>query len=55
VEISTDGELEIRRADTRLPLALWFGIATGGLLGRIAQFDRELFRLLPDAAPEGAP
>ena len=37
--IEQEGTLRIRRADTGLIEAVWFGAATGGIRGTIRQFD----------------
>lgn len=39
--IEREGELRIRRADTGLIEAVWFGAATGGIRGKILRFDAD--------------
>jgi hypothetical protein len=49
VEFET--ELEIRRADTRMNEAVWFGCLTGGLIGKIASFDSDRLKLVSTNEP----
>ena len=39
--------LEFRRKELGLKPAVWYGLFTGGVRGRIEVFDRELVRILP--------
>ena len=50
VEISSSGALEFHRKTLGIPHAVWFGLPTGGLEGRIVQFDAELLRVEPIAS-----
>ncbi|MGD9943295.1 MAG: hypothetical protein AB7L76_24180 [Burkholderiaceae bacterium] len=50
IEIETSTTLELRRSELRIPLAVWFGLPTGGLEGRIAQYDKDVLRLEPIGA-----
>jgi hypothetical protein len=52
--ISTDGQLRIRRADTGLPEALWFGAFTGGYDGEDLVIDAEEFWIGPKRAAADA-
>jgi hypothetical protein len=45
--IATDGQLCIRRADTGLPEALWFGAFTAGYDGEELVIDSEQFWIGP--------
>lgn len=47
VFVEFDGQIEILRADTGLEEAVWFGCLTGGLNGRIVNFDSTSIRLAP--------
>ena len=48
--VEFDAEVEIRRADTGMNEAVWFGCMTAGIDGRVARFDGE--RLRPVATNE---
>jgi len=43
--IRAAGELAIRRADTGLGKAVWYGALTGGYLGQVARFDDDELRI----------
>lgn len=45
--IATEGQLRIRRADTGLPEALWFGAFTAGYEGEELVIDSEQFWIGP--------
>ena len=49
--VEFSGEIEIRRADTGLGLAVWFGCLTAGLDGTIVDFDADVLRLAPTNTP----
>jgi hypothetical protein len=49
VEFET--EIEILRGHTRMSEAVWYGCLTGGLDGRIIQFDGERLRLTATNEP----
>jgi hypothetical protein len=38
--------VEFRRKELEMKPAVWYGLFTGGLQGRIAQFDRDLVRIV---------
>ncbi len=44
--IESSEPLEFRRKELGLKPAVWYGLFTGGLQGRITQFDRELVRVV---------
>lgn len=44
--VSRPGSIEIRRQGSGVKLPVWFGAPTGGIEGRIEQFDRELLRVV---------
>ena len=44
--ISRDGEIVMSRKALGLKYPIWFGALTGGLEGRIAQFDRDTLKLV---------
>jgi len=44
--IFSPGSLEIRRKPTGVKLPVWFGAPTGGLEGVIAQFDKDVLRIV---------
>ena len=46
--IESRGPIEFRRKELGLKPAVWYGIFTGGLEGRIELFDRDRVRLVPD-------
>ncbi len=43
--IRAAGELAIRRSDTGLGKAVWYGALTGGFLGRVAAFNDDELRI----------
>lgn len=49
--VEFDGELEIKRSETSMNDAVWFGCLTGGLIGKIAQFDKDSLRLIATNEP----
>ena len=49
--IEFDGAITIRRIDTGLEEAVWFGCLTAGLDGRIAEFTSERIRLVATNEP----
>lgn len=54
--VSTEGQLRIRRDDTGLPEALWFGAFTAGYDGKELVIDRDQFWIGPwtnEAAASG--
>jgi hypothetical protein len=44
--IESAAPLTFTRKELGLKPAVWYGLFTGGLQGRIAQFDRELVRIV---------
>ncbi|WP_427306088.1 hypothetical protein [Cupriavidus sp. H39] len=49
--IACDEPVEFGRRALGLKPAVWYGLFTGGLDGRIARFDRDIVRIVPrDAA-----
>ncbi len=44
--IESNQPLEFRRKELGLKPAVWYGLFTGGLQGRITQFDRDLVRVV---------
>ena len=47
--IESDGPVEFRRKALGVKPAIWYGLFTGGVEGRIEQFDRDVVRIVPDA------
>jgi len=45
--IESSEPIEFRRKDLGLKPAVWYGLFTGGLKGRIEVFDRDLVRIVP--------
>ena len=43
--IESEDELVFRRKELGVKPAVWYGLFTGGLVGRIAQFDRDVVRI----------
>lgn len=41
--------LEFSRKELGLKPAVWYGLFTGGVAGRIERFDRDLVRIVPKA------
>jgi len=44
--IESEGDLVFNRKTLKFKPAVWYGIFTGGLDGRIVQFDRDLVRIV---------
>ena len=44
--IESDTDLVFNRRELKFKPAVWYGIFTGGLDGRIVQFDRDLVRIV---------
>jgi hypothetical protein len=51
IYVEFDGVMEIERAATNLSEAVWFGCLTGGLNGKIVQFDNSGIKLAPTNEP----
>lgn len=49
--IQFSGALDIRRSDTGLQEAVWFGCLTAGLDGKIASFTKDAIRLVETNEP----
>jgi hypothetical protein len=45
--IESHEPIEFRRKELGLKPAVWYGLFTGGLKGRIEVFDRDLVRIVP--------
>ncbi|WP_175767602.1 VOC family protein [Burkholderia cenocepacia] len=45
--IESDGPIEFARKTLGFKPALWYGMLTGGLRGRIERFDRDVLRIVP--------
>ena len=43
--IESEDELVFRRKELGVKPAVWYGLLTGGLVGRIAEFDRDVVRI----------
>jgi hypothetical protein len=43
--VESDRELVFRRKELGVKPAVWYGLFTGGLVGRIAEFDRDVVRI----------
>ena len=52
--IEADGPLEFGRKALGFKPALWYGMLTGGVHGRIERFDRDVLRIAPAQAPAQA-
>lgn len=48
--IESDGPIEFRRKTLGLKPAIWYGLFTGGVQGRIETLDRDRVRIVPEAA-----
>jgi hypothetical protein len=46
--IESEQPLELSRKELGLKPAVWYGLFTGGLQGRIEVFDRDVVRIVPD-------
>ncbi len=49
--VEFQNEVEIRRSDTLMTEAVWYGCLTGGLIGKILQFDGERLKLVATNEP----
>lgn len=49
--VEFEGALEIKRADTGLNEAVWYGCLTAGLVGKIARFDSDVLKLVATNEP----
>lgn len=49
--VEFQNEVEIRRSDTEMTEAVWYGCLTGGLVGKIAHFDSEWLKLIATNEP----
>lgn len=49
--VEFDSDVTLRRSDTGLKEAVWFGCLTAGLDGRIAEFTSERIRLVSTNEP----
>lgn len=49
--VEFQNEIEIRRSDTQMTEAVWYGCLTGGLIGKITQFDGEWLKLAATNEP----
>ena len=49
--VQFSGAIDIRRQDTGLNEAVWFGCLTGGLDGKIDRFDKDAIRLVETNEP----
>ena len=49
--VQFNGAIDIRRRETGLGEAVWFGCLTGGLDGKIDTFDKDLIRLVETNEP----
>ena len=49
--IEADGPIEFERKSLGFKPALWYGMLTGGMHGRIERFDRDVVRIAPMSAP----
>ena len=45
VALASSGEIRVRRADTGLIEAVWFGALVGGFEGRVEKFDDKELRI----------
>lgn len=52
--IQSDGSLTFERKALGVKPAIWYGLFTGGIEGRIEQFDRDLVRIGPAETAPGA-
>jgi hypothetical protein len=49
--VEFENEIEILRRDTRMSEAVWYGCLTGGLDGKITQFDSDRLKLVATNEP----
>ena len=49
--IEFSGTLEIRRVDTGLNEAVWYGCLTAGIVGKIVRFDSDILKLVDTNEP----
>jgi hypothetical protein len=49
--VEFENEIEIRRCDTQMNEAVWFGCLTAGLIGKIAKFDKDSLKLVATNEP----
>jgi hypothetical protein len=49
--VEFEREIEIKRGDTRMNEAVWYGCLTGGLDGKITHFDSERLALVATNEP----
>jgi hypothetical protein len=49
--VEFENEIEIRRSDTQMNEAVWFGCLTAGLIGKIARFDKDILKLVATNEP----
>ena len=49
--VEFENEIEILRRDTRMNEAVWYGCLTGGLDGKIANFDSDRLKLVATNEP----
>ena len=47
--VAADGPIEFGRKELGLKPAVWYGLFTGGVRGRIEVFDRDRVRIAPAA------
>jgi hypothetical protein len=47
MRIESDGPVEFSRTALGMKPAVWYGLFTGGLDGRIERFDRDVVRIVP--------
>ncbi len=45
VRFSSPRPIELKRTEVKMESATWFGFTVGGIDGRIARLDEEVFRL----------
>ena len=46
LRITSRSAMEFRRKDLGVKPAIWYGLFTGGIEGRIEQFDRDVVRIV---------
>jgi hypothetical protein len=52
--IEAEREMVFRRKELGVKPAVWYGLFTGGLVGRIAQFDRDSVRIVDAGCAPGS-